>query len=256
MRLASAPGRAAVIAAAVALGLVGLAAYLVLDGGSGSGQQPLTVLAASSLTEALPAIDPAPRYSFAGSNALAAQIESGVPADVFASADPAIAERLRVRGLVERPEQFASNRLVVVVPESNPAGIESVRDLARPGVRVALAAPAVPVGGYALEALRALGLVEPVLANVVSTESDVRAVLAKVAVGQADAGVVYATDARSLGDEVRAIAFPDRVQPPVAYAIAVVARSEQPEAARAYVRRVLSDAGQARLAAAGFVPAR
>jgi molybdate transport system substrate-binding protein len=251
---------AAAAAVAVIVAVLALGAYLVARGDSGDGaageQVPrLTVLAAASLTEALPAVDPRPRYSFAGSNALAAQLESGAPADVFASADPEILARLSARGLVSQPVTFASNRLVLVVPRSNPAGIRTVEDVARPGVAVAIAAPDVPVGGYTLAALRTLGVEPGVLANVASRETDVRAVLTKVAVGQADAGFVYASDVAGASGRVLAIPLPPRAQPEIAYAIAVVAATEHPEAAQAFVERLLSPRGQAALEEHGFARA-
>jgi molybdate transport system substrate-binding protein len=222
--------------------------------GAGHSSSALTVFAASSLTEALPSIDGRPRYSFAGSNALAAQLESGARADVFASADMSIPARLHARGFLERPVRFARNRLVLVVPRSNPAGVGSIRDLAKPGVTIDVAAPSVPVGGYTLEAIERTGLASRILRNVVSRERDVRGVLAKVALGQADAGFVYSSDARTVPGQVRVIALPASLQPTVAYAIAVVAGTPNREAARAYVTRLLGASAQARLAAHGFVP--
>jgi molybdate transport system substrate-binding protein len=220
------------------------------DGAEAAGGQP-TVLAASSLSEALPAIDGAPRYSFAGSDTLALQIRQGAPADVFASAAPRYTQELFAEGLVEEPRPLASNRLTVIVPAGNPAGIAAVADLAAPGVQLVLAAEEVPAGGYAREALRTLGL-GSALRNVVSEEPDVKDVVGKVALGQADAGVVYATDARAAGDRVREIAVPARAQPDIRYEIAVVASAPHPGAARAFVAAATGPEGRRALADAGF----
>jgi molybdate transport system substrate-binding protein len=211
----------------------------------------LTVFAASSLTGAFRDFDPAERYSFAGSDTLAAQIEQGAPADVFASASPKYTQDLYRRGLVERPVAFASNRLVLIVPKSNPAGLRSVYDLARKDVKLVIAALSVPVGSYTRKALARLGL-SKVLAEVVSQEPDVKSVVGKVALGQADAGFVYVTDVRPAASDVKAIGLPARAQPRVQYEIAVVASSTRKAAARAWVKRVLGKAGQSALARAGF----
>jgi molybdate transport system substrate-binding protein len=238
----------------VALGVFAVACALATSAAVGGSSVGITVYAASSLTDAFPAIDAKAKYSFGGSSALAAQIMSGAPADVFASANTSIPAQLYAKGLVEKPVRFASNSLVIVVPVSNPAKIRSVRDLARRGVKVDVANPAVPVGSYTLQALRNLKLKAKVTANVVSQETDVRSVLAKVALGQADAGFVYSTDAKTVPGKVKVIRLPARAQPNVAYALAVVARSVHKEAARAFIKRVTGKAAQARLARYGFLP--
>jgi molybdate transport system substrate-binding protein len=237
-----------------ALAVVAVATAAAGCGGDGDAEAaagPPTVLAAASLSEAFPAIDDAPRYSFAGSDTLALQIRRGAPADVLASAAPRYTRELFAEGLVEEPRLLASNRLTVIVPAGNPAGIAAVGDLAAPGVALVLAAEEVPAGGYAREALRTLGL-ESALRNVVSEEPDVKDVVGKVALGQADAGVVYATDARAAGDRVREIAVPARAQPDIRYEIAVVASAPHPDAARAFVARATGPEGRRALAAAGF----
>ena len=220
-----------------------------------SAGQPLTVFAAASLTDVFPRIAPAARYSFGGSNTLAAQIRQGAPADVFASANTALAWQLYRDGLVARPVVFTRNALVLIVPRSNPARIHSVYDLRADGTRLVVAAPAVPVGGYTRQALQNLRLTS-VLQNVVSEETDVREVLAKVALGEADAGFVYATDARTVPGKVRVFALPAGAQPLVAYAMAVVSASPNRGAGQAFVKQVLSKAGQAKLRAAGFLARR
>ena len=228
-----------------------LAALLAAPAGATSGATRLTVFAAASLTEAFQSFDRNEAYSFAGSNTLAAQIQQGAPADVFASASPQYTQDLYRRKLVEKPVTFASNRLVLIVPRSNPAGLMSVYDLFRKDVKLVIAAPAVPVGSYTRTVLRKLGL-SPVLAKVVSQESDVKGVVGKVALGQADAGFVYVTDVKPVAGQVTAIRIPAWAQARVRYEIAVVAGSSQKAAARAWIKRVLGRQGQAALARAGF----
>ena len=231
-------------------------ALLALCAGSASArrQQQITVFAAASLTDAFPKLDRAQRYSFAGSNALATQIRNGAPADVFASANTDLPAQLHAQGFVDKPVNFTRNALVVVVPKSNPAGIRSVFDLTKDGVKIDVANAAVPVGAYTLQVLKNMNLTEKVQANVVSQETDVREVLSKVALGQADAGFVYATDARSVAGKVTVLRLPAWAQPKVTYALAVVSRSPNKAAAQAFVRRVLSKVGQAQLARYGFLP--
>src|SRR5213079_159913 len=137
-------------------------------------QAGVTVYAAASLTGVFPAIDKSNTYSFAGSNALATQVANGAPADVFASANTTLPAQLYASGVVEKPVVFTRNTLVVVVPKSNPAGIETVYDLAKPGVKIDVASPAVPVGSYTLQVLDQMGLRSAVSANFVSQETDVR----------------------------------------------------------------------------------
>jgi len=212
----------------------------------------LTIFAASSLTNVFPQIDAKPRYSFAGSNALAAQLRQGAPADVFASANVAIPQQLYAEGLLEKPVVFTRNALIMIVPRSNPAHLHSVYDLTRSGVKLVVAAPGVPVGDYTRTVLHNLGL-DDALSNVVSNETDVREVLAKVALGEADAGFVYTTDARTVKGKVATIGIRWSAQPIVRYAVAVVASSPHKAAARAWVKRLLAKPAQAKLLAAGFL---
>ena len=156
-------------------------------------------------------------------------------------------------GIVDKPVTFTANRLALIVPKSNPAGIKSIYDLRSKPVKLVVAAPAVPVGGYTLSVLRKMGL-SSVLGKVVSRESDVKAVTGKVALGQADAGFVYVTDARPVSDQVRVIRIPAWAQPRVRYEIAVVSKSPSKAAARAWVKMVLSVKGQTALKNAGFLP--
>jgi molybdate transport system substrate-binding protein len=230
-----------------------LASLLVVSGAAAATRvSGITVYGASSLTDVFPRIDPGPKYSFGGSSTLAAQIAQGAPADVFAAADTAIPVQLFVKGLVHRPVVFARNRLVLVVPESNPAGIRSVYDVEKPGVKLVVAAPSVPVGDYTLQLLKRMGLTKA-LENVVSRESDVRSVLAKVALAEADAGFVYSTDAKTVPGKVNVITIPAWAQPKIVYEIAVVASSTHKTAAKRFVSEVLSNAGRQKLLAAGFL---
>lgn len=210
-----------------------------------------TVFAAASLTETFPKVDPNARFSFAGSNTLALQIRQGAPADVFATAAPNFTQDLFREGLLERPRFLAFNRLALIVPKSNPAGIDSVYDLDRDGITLVIGGSRVPVGTYTRTVLRNLGL-SSALRNVVSQESDVKDVVGKVAFGQADAGFVYVTDARAAGSAVRRIAIPVFAQPKVRYEIAVVKSSANKAEARAFVARMRGPRGRAILRAAGF----
>jgi len=230
---------------------VALVLALVLPAGA---LAQVNVFAAASLTDVFPKIDAAQRYSFGGSNALATQITNGAPADVFASANTSIPAQLFAKGIVEKPVNFTRNTLVIVVPKSNPAGIHTVFDLTKPGVKVDVADPSVPVGGYTLQILKNMNLTAKVTANVVSQETDVREVLGKVALGQADAGFVYSTDAKTVAGKVTVIKLPAWAQPKVTYAMAVVTRSPNQAAARAFIAKVLSKAGQAKLLQSGFLP--
>ena len=229
-----------------------LAVLLAAPAGAKPGATRLTIFAAASLTEAFQSFDRNETYSFAGSNTLAAQIQQGAPADVFASASPQYTQDLYRRKLVEKPVTFASNRLVLIVPKSNPAGLTSVYDLARKDTKLVVAGPAVPVGSYTRTVLRKLGLLSSVLGKVVSQESDVKGVVGKVVLGQADAGFVYVTDVKPVAGQVTAIRIPAWAQPRVRYEIAVVAASLHKSAARAWIKRVLAKQGQAALARSGF----
>lgn len=231
----------------------------------------LTVFAAASLTEAFEQIgaefesaNPGVRvvFNFAGSQQLAQQIAQGAPADVFASANQAQMDAAVASGRIatDSVRVFAQNRLVVVTPEEA-VGVITLADLAAPGVKVVLAAEAVPVGRYSLEFLDrasqdpALGadFRSRVEANVVSYEENVRAVLAKVALGEADAGIVYASDAvANPSSQVRQIAIPDRLNVLAAYPVAPLKDSASPELALAFVRALESEQARRTLAAYGF----
>ena len=211
-----------------------------------------TVFAAASLTHVFPRIDPKAHYSFGGSDQLALQLRQGAPADVYASASPKFAELLYRDGLVRRPAVFATNRLAVLVPRANPGKIRSVYDLRRGGLRIVIGDRSVPIGAYTRQLLDTIGITDDVMKNVVSQETDVKGIVAKVALGEADAGFAYVTDAKPVANKVRIVALPRWAQPPIRYEIAVVKAAAHPAAARALVRRVLSPRGRRLLARAGF----
>ena len=231
-----------------------LAALTLLTGtASATTHAQLTVYAAASLTDVLPRIDAGQRYSFGGSNTLAAQIAQGAPADVFASANMTLPNQLAAKGLCSKPVVFTRNALVIVVPKANPAAIRTIYDLTKPGVKLDIAGPGVPVGSYTLQVLKNMNLSAAVRKNVVSEETDVREVLSKVALGEADAGFVYSTDAKTAVGKVTVIKVPAWAQPKVQYGICVVSHSGDKTDARAFIKRVLSRAGQRKLHNFGFL---
>jgi molybdate transport system substrate-binding protein len=217
----------------------------------GLGAAKLTVFAAASLTSVFPAIDRAPRFSFAGSDQLAFQIQQGAPADVYAAASPKYPDQLYAEGLVYKPRVFATNELVVIVPRANDAGIHSVYDLRRDGVRLVIGAKGVPVGDYTRKAIASLGLTS-ILKNVVSEETDVKDVVAKVALGEADAGFAYRTDVRAASRDVFGITLPAAAQPTIQYELAIVKRTRNLKLAKAFVARVIGARGRLALRRAGF----
>jgi molybdate transport system substrate-binding protein len=214
-------------------------------GETAGGSERLTVYAASSLREALPALDPAPRYSFASSGTLKTQIRRGAPADVFLSAATDQPAALHEAGRCGEPIAFATNRLVLAVPLDG--RVDGLDDLRAGGLRVAIGADGVPAGDYARALLDRLGAGDVLTANRVSEESSVAGVAAKVAFGSADAGFVYATDARAAGERVRTVPLPR--DEPARYALCVV---RDGPAARAFVAAVTSAAGRAVLREHGF----
>ena len=244
------------LAAALAATLVVASSLLAAVAfASGAHKQPprLTVFAAASLTNVFPRIDSRARYSFGGSNMLAAQIQQGLPADVFASANTGLPWQLRRKGLVTRPVVFTSNKLVLVIAHGNPLHLHHVRDLERQGLKIVMAAAGVPVGDYTRKVLKRLGLSD-LVDKAVSQETDVREVLSKVVLGEADAGFVYATDAKTVTGKVGVIGLPKSAQPRVLYAAAAVKSSNHLQAAKAWVHRLLTKRAQRKLRAAGFLP--
>jgi molybdate transport system substrate-binding protein len=219
-----------------------------------SGQ--LTVLAAASLTDAFrdegqafakehPGTEV--QFSFAGSSALATQIQQGAPADVFASADQQNLDK--VAGQVAGAQRvFAANRLQIAVAPGNPRHINSLAGLVRSDVVTVLCAPQVPCGAYALQAFKKAGVV----VTPRSQETDVRAVLTKIATGEADAGVVYATDVKSSGGKVEGVDIPDAQNVAATYPVAVLKGASNPHAAEAFIDFLVSTGGQAILTRYGF----
>ena len=231
--------------------LLTLPAILAFPAAASVGASKITVYAAASLTEVFPKIDPAEQYSFAGSDQLAFQIQQGAPADVYAAASPKYPDQLFSQGLVLKPVVFATNKLILLLPASNPAGITSVFDLKKPGIKLLIGQKGVPIGDYTRTILKNLGL-SSVLSNVVSQETDVKNIVGKVVLGQADAGFVYLTDAKPVAGKVKVVRLPGWAQPKVRYEIAVVKASSNRAAAQAFVKRVLAKKGRTALAAAGF----
>lgn len=235
--------------------LAAIGAVLILagcGGGAGeSGEGELIVYAASSLTDVFQDLDAKAVFNFAGSDELATQIREGAEADVYAAASPRYPDELYGDGLLEQPTIFATNRLVLVVPRDNRARIRSLADLDKEGVKLVIGTEGVPVGDYTREVIEKSGK-KQILDRVVSEEEDVKGVLSKVALGEADAGFVYATDANAAGEDVRSIELPDEIQVPIRYPVAIVAATTREEQAREFVDLLLSDMGREALQDAGF----
>lgn len=235
----------------------------------------ITVMAAASLTEAFQEVGAEferqypggnVNFNFAGSQQLAQQIVQGAQADVFASANQAQMDTVIENGEVSPAavQIFAQNRLVVIFPKDNPGEINTLQDLARAGLKIDLAAKEVPVGRYSLDFLDKANLDpafgadfrEKVLGNVVSYEDNVKAVLTKISLGEADAGIVYTTDAAAATPgSITQMEIPDALNVIASYPIAVLNTSQDQESAQAFVDLVLSPSGQEILAKHGFLPA-
>ncbi len=244
--------------------LAATALCLVLTSCSGDGTEEgsedstIRVFAASSLTASFEDIAEAfeaenegveVELSFGGSSDLVAQIQEGAPADVFASADEANMDKLLAEDLVgQDPQDFASNTLQIVVPAGNPAGVESLADLADDDLFVVVCAPEVPCGAASQRAADAAG----VTLAPDSEEQAVTDVLAKVTSGEADAGLVYVTDVLAAGEAVEGITFPEAASAVNVYPITTVATSEESDLAEAFVALVLGATGQEILGEAGF----
>jgi len=264
-----------VLTAAVGLGvLAGLfgCGSSASEGGDGGGGGALTVLAASSLTDAFgelevrfeeqnPGVEV--RQSFESSSTLLTQIQQGAPADVFAPASEEEMDTAMEEGLAGgEPEVFAENREVVMVPKDNPAGIEGLRDVAKPGVKLVLAGEGVPAADYALEILGkaeeeyGVGFEKSVLSNVVSREADVRASVNRVVVGDADATFGYASDyTPDIRDRVQMVPIPPDLNITATYPVAVLEDAKEPDLAREWVDLVTGEEGRRVLEKWGFEPA-
>jgi molybdate transport system substrate-binding protein len=246
---------ATALAIAIAIAIVAIAQFAAGCGGSSSTtatgkRHTITVFAAASLTDAFTAAASAyqkqsgvsVRFSFAGSQDLVAQVNQGAPANAVATADIATLDKLTVK-LAGAPTVFARNRLVIVTARGNPRHINTASDMARHGVVVVLAAPTVPAGKYGTAALQAAN----VAVHPKSLEDNVRGVLTKVELGEADAGIVYVTDAKSAGSKVSTVALP--TSPVATYPAVAVNRDGQ-----GFVDFLISQAGQEILARFGFLP--
>lgn len=238
-------------------------------------ESTLTVLAAASLTESFTELGKlfefknqgvTVTFNFAGSQQLAQQLAQGAQADVFASANTKYMDAAVESGRVDEadPRTFALNRLVVIFPKENPAGLTELKDLAKPGLKLDLADESVPVGKYSLEFLdKAMAdpafdpqFKENVLKNVVSYEITVKAVLTKVVLGEADAGIVYITDITpDAAGKVGTLNIPDALNTIASYPIAPISDSKNPNLAQAFVDLVLSPEGQQIMTEYGFLPA-
>ncbi len=257
--------------------LVALAAGVLLTACGGSTDDSprggITVFAAASLSDVLDelasgfAVDDGRvdvAFNFAGTPTLRVQLEQGARADVFATANPEQMRLAQANGVVEAEAVvFARSSLVVITPQDNPGGIETLADLRREGLKLVVANPNVPAGAYAGQMLSRLeagagfgpGFAEAVLDNVVSLESSVKQVLLKVALGEADAGVVYGTDVVSeAGADLRVIQVPAEFNVVVEYVVAVVRDARQPGLAQAFIDYLLSERGQEQLRLHGFLP--
>jgi molybdate transport system substrate-binding protein len=237
-----------------------------------AGAATLTVLAAASLTDSFQDIGAAfekanpgvvVTFSFAGSQALRTQIEQGAKADVFASADAKNMDPVKSEDLLAgSPQIFTRNVLTVILPKANPGGLKKLQDLARPGIKLILADASVPVGNYSRQVLDKLSadpafgsnFKSQVLAQVVSNETDVKAVVSKVSLGEGDAGIVYTTDAQVAGDKLSTIPIPDQFNVIATYPIAVLKSSPYPVLANKFVDFVVGADGQTILEKYGFVP--
>ena len=227
-------------------------------GGTGAGApSELKVFAAASLTAAFTELGEQYKaanggdkvaFNFAGSQALATQIQQGAPADVFASAD--ILNMGKVKDLVGTPQNFASNLLAIVVEKGNPKDVKTLDDLASPDLKVVLAAEEVPAGKYAKQILDKAG----VSVTPASQEDNVKAVVTKVSLGEADAGIVYVTDVTAGGDKVEGVDIPDDQNVTATYPIATVKASKDQQGASAFMDLVLSAEGQQVLEKYGFLP--
>ncbi|MBI3243841.1 MAG: molybdate ABC transporter substrate-binding protein [Chloroflexi bacterium] len=242
--------------------------FLAACAGPASSPKTLTVFAASStlnafneIGKAFEAANPgvAVVFNFDGSQSLRTQLEQGAEADVFASANQSEMDALATQSLISNSQIFLSNELIVILPNGNPANVQTLSDLARPGLSLVLAAEDVPAGNYARQALDNLeaslgpGFKDQVLANLVSEENNVKQVVAKIQLGEADAGIVYNSDAVATPN-LQTLAIPAEFNVTARYPIAVMKNAPSRALAEAFVAYVLSPDGQATLKKWGFTP--
>ena len=228
--------------------------------GSSASKPTLTVSAAASLKTSFTAYgrqfqEASARFSFAGSDELAAQIEQGVKPDVYAAANTKLPEQLHRNGLVEKPTVFAGNRLVLAVPAGE-SKVGSLADVEKSGVKLAVGSESVPVGSYTRTVLDKLPADKrrAIRGNVRSEEPDVAGIVGKLTQGAVDAGFVYVSDVRGTEGKLRAIALPHALQPSVSYAAAVVKGAKHPKQARAFIAGLVSGPGRQALEDGGFEP--
>jgi molybdate transport system substrate-binding protein len=257
----------------LATGLAWMTGTVPRPGAAAATSGALTVFAAASLTDAFTLLgrvleqrNPGLHMTmnFAGSQQLAQQIEQGGKADVFASADQRWMDYIRGHGLIEGvPQEFVRNVLVVIVPKSNPGRIARLQDLSRPGVKLVIEAEAVPAGTYSREALAKLNAVpgfpadyaRQALQNVVSEEDNVKSVVTKVQLGEADAGMVYRSDVTpAVAGKLRVIDIPSTYNVLASYPIALVKGAPNPDAGHQFIDLVLSPVGQRVLGDQNFIP--
>ena len=247
--------------------MVGVATGLLTACGGGAAAPATTlsgtasIFAAASLTDSFKALGTAfqaahpgvtVQFNFAGSPTLVTQIEQGASADVFASADTTNMDKIKADGFAAgTPQVFARNKLAIVVAAGNPKGITGLADLAKPGVIYITAAPTVPAGKYALQILANAGVeVTPK-----SLEADVKSVVGKIQLGEADAGIVYTTDVKAAGTKVQGVSIPDSVNVIATYPIVEVKGTKNADLAKAFIAYVLSADGAAKLQSFGFLSA-
>ena len=231
------------------------------DGSETSAEKPeLVVFAAASLPAAFEQYgeqfeDADVKFSFAGSDDLAAQIRQGVAPDVYAAANTSLPDELAADGLLEKPQTFVTNELVIGVPAGSE--IDDYSDLEQPGTTVAIGDPEVPVGIYTREVLAALGskAEKAILDNVASNEPDVSGIAAKISQGAVDAGFIYRSDVDASSGKIEAVALPKKASPDIAYGIAGGADAAEPELAAEFVDGAVSGTGQQILIDSGFGPA-
>ena len=234
--------------------VLGLLAVACGSSPGGTTVPTLDVFAAASLTDAFKALGgsfhgASVRFNFAGTPTLVTQIEQGAQADVFASADTTNLDRLKADGFTAgEPKVFAHNRLEIVVAPGNPKGIASLQDLAKPGVVYISAGPTVPAGKYAAQALAKAG----VTVHPKSLETDVKSVISKIELGEADAGIVYVTDVRAASTKVAGVPIPDADNVEATYPIVQVKGAKNAATAGDFIAYVLSTEGQKKLATFGF----